>query len=179
MRTIERQVLSVVVGVLLFGQPAASEDRLNLAGTWKLVSFFTEDVQSKARNHIYGEHPQGALSITPGGRFFSFASADWRRFARAPSAQIEFRSIFYAGTYRLDGNRFIITTESAWNEGWEGADPFDISWSEGWVSREQVRFFRVETSRSENTQLRMETGPILNPNGTGNTIVGTMIWTRE
>ena len=50
-----------------------------LIGNWKLVSFYTEDTQTKQRTNTYGEHPTGAIGFTPGGRFFAFATADNRK----------------------------------------------------------------------------------------------------
>ena len=177
MRT-KQQVFGIILGILLFVQPAIGEDRVNLAGSWTLVSLFTEDVQTKARHHVYGEHPQGHLSITPGGRFYSFATADWRRFGTSPPQQIEFRSIFSSGKYRLDRGKFIFTTETVRNEGWEGADPVELSWSDEWVASEQLRFYSLAEDKSETTQLRMHAA-ITNPDGSANTLIGHLIWTRQ
>jgi Lipocalin-like domain len=179
MYSTRKTLISAAFGLLLLSAPAFAGDTLKLIGTWKLVAFFTEDVQTKARNHVYGEHPQGYLGITPQDRFFAFATADWRRFAQPPAEEIEFRSIFFSGKYRLQENKFIIQADTVWNEGWEGPDPFDMSWNEGWVGTEQMRFYQLENNGAESERLRMQTAPIPNPNGAGNTIVGTLIWERS
>jgi hypothetical protein len=41
----------------------------SLAGTWKLVSCFMEDVEIKERELAWSEHPNGYLVLTPGGRW--------------------------------------------------------------------------------------------------------------
>jgi hypothetical protein len=179
MQNTKRILIAAALGLLLVSPSASANDKLKLVGAWKLVSFFTEDVRTEVRNHIYGEHPQGYMAITPGGRFFSFATADWRKLARPPLEQIDFRSIFYSGRYRLEGNKFIILTDSVSNEGWEGSDPFDISWTEGWVGTEQVRFYRLDRNPSKSERLTMQTAAIPNPNGVDNMIIGTLIWERE
>jgi hypothetical protein len=48
-----------LLGFDLLGSAAAADDREKLLGNWKLVSFFTEDVDSKQRNDVYGERPNG------------------------------------------------------------------------------------------------------------------------
>lgn len=176
----ERTFAVAALGLFVLSTPtsAGAEDRLKFAGAWKLVSFFTEDVETKTRNNIYGEHPKGYLGVTVDGRFFAFASADWRKFAVPPSEQIQFRSIFYSGKYRVEGDKFVTTTDTVSQEGWEGTDPFDMSWNEGWLGGPQVRFYMIETDR-EHERLTLQTAPMRNPNGAGNMIVGTVIWQRE
>jgi hypothetical protein len=166
------------LGVLLTTSFAPADETRDLAGAWKLVAFFTEDVQTKAKSHVYGEHPDGFLAITPGGRFYSFATVDWHT-VPSRSNRVDARSIFYSGMYRLDGNKFILSTRVVSNEGWEGTDPFDMSWSEGWMGTEQVRFYKIGRDGSESERLSMETASIPNPNGAGNWIVGKLIWERK
>jgi hypothetical protein len=45
--------------LLLLWSPALADDREGLIGNWKLLSFYTEDAQTKDRNNVYGEHPKG------------------------------------------------------------------------------------------------------------------------
>ena len=45
------------------------ELRRQIVGTWKLVSVNYEDMASKARTPIYGEHPKGIQIATPHGRW--------------------------------------------------------------------------------------------------------------
>jgi len=57
------RVVSFVI-LLFFSSSAFADDAEKLLGNWKLVSFFTEDVQTKQRNNVYGEHPDGFVGFS-------------------------------------------------------------------------------------------------------------------
>lgn len=146
--------------LLLLWSPAMADDRDGLTGNWKLLSFYTEDAQSKERNNVYGEHPKGYAAITPEGRLFAVVTADGRKTPQSTEEQAAaFRSmIAYTGKYRVEGNKFITTVDAAWNEGWMGS--------------EQVRFWRLEGNT-----LIITTALMTNPNG--GMMTGTLVWERE
>jgi hypothetical protein len=54
--------------------------------------------------------------------------------------------------------------------------PFDAHWNEGRTMREEERIFHIENGPLDREVLWVETLPIANPNGAGNTIVGRTIW---
>jgi Lipocalin-like domain len=151
-----------LLGFDLLGSAAAADDREKLLGNWKLVSFFTEDVDSKQRNDVYGERPNGYIGFTPAGRFFAFATADGRKSPQNPEEQAAaFRyMIAYTGKFRLEGDKFITKV--------------DVAWNEGWVGTEQVRFWRVEEGK-----LHIISAPIPNPNVPGGKMIGILVWERE
>ncbi|HEY7298662.1 MAG TPA: lipocalin-like domain-containing protein [Xanthobacteraceae bacterium] len=164
-RAVERSVAVLMTQLYLLcflAIPAAAQDREKLLGNWKLVSFYTEDVQSKQRNDLYGAHPNGHIGFTPDGRFFALVAADGRKPPQTPDDQAAaFRSmIAYTGKYRLEGDKFITKVDVAWNEGWTGT--------------EQVRFWRVEAGK-----LYITTAPIPNPNVPGGMVIGTLVWEKE
>jgi hypothetical protein len=64
-----RVILLIIV--LVFNSSARADEKL--LGNWKLVSFFTEDVQTKQRNDVYGERPEGFIGFTPAGRSLPFS----------------------------------------------------------------------------------------------------------
>ena len=64
------------------------------------------------------------------------------------------------------------------SEGWVGAEPFDLTWTEGRTPKEETRSFRIETDGQERDILRIETAPMRNPTGAENTIIGRLIWMR-
>jgi hypothetical protein len=134
--------------LLLLWSPALADDREGLIGNWKLLSFYTEDAQTKDRNNVYGEHPKGYAAITPEGRLFAVVTADGRKTPQSTEEQAAaFKSmIAYTGKYRVEGNKFITTVDAAWNEGSMGS--------------EQVRFWKVEGNR-----LSITTALMTNPNG--------------
>jgi hypothetical protein len=112
--------------LLLLWSPALADDREGLIGNWKLLSFYTEDAQTKDRNNVYGEHPKGYAAITPEGRLFAVVTADGRKTPQSTEEQAAaFKSmIAYTGKYRVEGNKFITTVDAAWNEGWMGSEQF-------------------------------------------------------
>jgi hypothetical protein len=145
---------------IVLRSPAVADDRVGLTGNWKLLSFYTEDAETKRRNNLYGEHPKGYAALTPEGRLFAVVTADGRKTPQTTDEQAAaFKSIIaYTGKYRVEGNKFIATVDAAWNEGWMGT--------------EQVRFWRVEGNR-----LSITTAPMTSPNG--GMMIGTLVWERE
>jgi len=74
------RIVSLVVGALLIRCcPAIADDADKLLGTWKVVSAGVQDVQSKGKMPLYGDHPSGYLVPLPSGdRIFKIIS-DVRR----------------------------------------------------------------------------------------------------
>jgi hypothetical protein len=156
-------VPSVQLVTLFFvATSALADDRNGLTGNWKLVSFYTEDAQTKERINVYGERPKGYAAITPDGRLFAVVTAEGRKSPQTADEQAAaFRSmIAYTGKYRVEGHKFITTVDAAWNEGWIGS--------------EQVRFWQLEGNR-----LSITTALMTNPNQNGGMMVGTLVWERE
>jgi hypothetical protein len=154
------RVLSLIV--LLLTSSAWADDAEKLLGNWKLVSFFTEDVQTKQRVNTYGENPMGAIGFTLAGRYFAFLTADGRK---APQTQEEqaaaYRTmIAYTGKWRVEGDKFITKV--------------DVAWNPAWVGTEQARFWRVEGNK-----LFLTSAPIPNPNAAGSMVIATVVWERE
>jgi hypothetical protein len=150
--------------VLLFSSSALADDAEKaVLGNWKLVSFFTEDVQTKERKNIFGEHPDGFIGFTP-GRFFAIVNAEGRKAPQTPEEQAAaYRTVVaYTGNWRLEGEKFITKVDAAWNPGWMGTD--------------QVRFWRVEGNK-----LVITTAPTAIPNASGadRMMVGHLVWEKE
>jgi Lipocalin-like domain len=49
-----------------------------LVGTWKLVSCFMEDVETKEQKLVWGERPNGYIVLTSGGRWIVIQTAEGR-----------------------------------------------------------------------------------------------------
>lgn len=132
-----------------------------LVGTWKLTSRFMEDVQTRGRNTFWGEHPNGYLVLTPGGRWIVIQTAEERKEPRTDEDQAAaFRSLIaYSGKYHTEGPKIMINV--------------DIAWDESWRNTEQVRYYRIEGGR-----LYIETAPRLYPLG-DNLNRGVLVWTRD
>ncbi len=142
-----------------------ADDIEKLAGSWRMVSFFTEDVATKERNNLYGEHPNGFIGITRAGteaRFFGLVTPDGQQAAHSVEDQAAvYRAMLaYTGKLTLDGGKFIVNVDLAWNR--------------DWVGTEQVRFWRIDGNR-----LLITSAPFPNPNAKGSMVIGTLIWEKE
>jgi hypothetical protein len=155
--------VALFVLCLLVSSAALADDTEKLLGTWKLVSFFTEDVQTKQHNNIYGEHPEGRIGFTP-GRFFAVTTAEGRKAPQTPEEQAAaYRTLTaYTGKWRVDGEKFITKV--------------DVAWNPAWVGTEQIRFWRLEENR-----LVITSAPILfpNPNRPDRLVVAHLVWEKE
>lgn len=154
------RLLAIIVALLSFASLARANEAL--LGNWKLVSFYTEDTQTKQRTNTYGEHPTGAIGFTPAGRFFAFATADKRKAPQTAEEQAAaFKTmIAYTGRWRVDGDKFVTKV--------------DVAWNPALVGSEQVRFWKVVDGK-----LHITTAPLPNPNSAGGTLIGTLVWERE
>lgn len=152
--------LAIFLALFSFTSLARANDVL--IGNWKLVSFYTEDVQTKQRTNTYGERPSGAIGFTAGGRFFAFATADGRKAPQTSEDQAAaFKTVIaYTGKFKIEGDRFITKV--------------DVAWNPAWVGTEQVRFWKLQDGK-----LHITTAPLPNPNVSGGTMIGTLVWERE
>jgi len=64
---------------VLFAGSAHADDKTAIVGTWKLVSVVYEDVVSKERTPVLGEHPKGIQIATPEGRWLALVTAEGRQ----------------------------------------------------------------------------------------------------
>ena len=133
-----------------------------LVGTWKLVSCFMEDVETKEKKPIWGEHPNGYIVLTSGGRWIVIQAAEGRKAPQTDEDRAAaFRSMLaYSGKYRVDGNKIVINV--------------DISGDEAWNGTEQVRYYRLERD-----QLHIEAAPQPYANFGGKVMRGILIWARD
>jgi len=141
---------------------ASGADDNKLVGTWKLISCVMEDVETGERKHVWGEHPNGYLVLTPAGRWIVVQTAQGRKVPQTDEDRTAaFRSMLaYSGRYRTDGHKIVITVDVAWDEGWSGT--------------EQVRFYRLEGDK-----LHIEAAPQPYANFGGSVMRGILTWERE
>jgi hypothetical protein len=66
----------------------------------------------------------------------------------------------YTGKLRLEGERFIVDV--------------DVAWNKDWVGTQQLRFWRREGNK-----LLITSAPIPNLNVGGSAVVGTLVWEKE
>ncbi len=89
-----------------------------LVGTWKLVSCFMEDVETKEQKPSWGERPNGYIVLTLDGRWIVVQTAEGRKAPKTDEDRAAaFRSMLaYSGKYRTEGNEIIIKVDIAWDE---------------------------------------------------------------
>ncbi|HLN38212.1 MAG TPA: lipocalin-like domain-containing protein [Xanthobacteraceae bacterium] len=139
-----------------------AELKRQIIGTWALVSVVYEDVASKERTLVYGEHPRGIQIATPEGRWVALMTAEGRAIPKtdADRAQALKSMIAYTGRYRVENGQVITKVEVAWNEAWVGG--------------EQVRNIRFEGNR-----LYIESPPMPHPNINDKAVRVIVVWRRE
>jgi len=136
--------------------------RQQIVGTWSLVSVVYEDVATRERTPVYGEHPKGIQIATAGGRWLALMTAEGRAIPQtdADRAAALKSMIAYTGCYRIEGGKVITKVEAAWNEAWVGG--------------EQVRHIRFDGDR-----LYIESPPMPHPNINDKTVRVIVVWQRE
>jgi len=120
---------------LITAQAGFADERAKIQGVWKLVSYDVEVQATGQKEHLMGEHPTGYAIFTPEGRAMFVVTGEGRK----PAATVQERAellnsvVAYTGTYRLDGDKWVVRVDAASNP--------------EWVGTEQVRFFKVEGKR--------------------------------
>jgi len=139
-----------------------AELRRLIVGTWSLVSVVYEDVASRERTPIYGEHPKGIQIATSKGRWLALMTAEGRSIPQTDTdrAQALKSMIAYTGRYRVENGQVITKVEAAWNEAWVGG--------------EQVRNIGFAGDR-----LFIESPPMPHPNINDKTVRVIVVWQRE
>jgi hypothetical protein len=107
-----------------------------LHGTWKMVSWQTEDLASGHTSDALGPDPEGYITYTPDGRVMVLVlKAERKRpTALVPSNEEKialYDSMFaYAGTFTADAEKVV--------------HHIDMSWNEAWTGTAQIRFHKIE-----------------------------------
>lgn len=127
--------LVILVLFLMAVRPGFADERAKLPGTWKLVSFEREFQETGAKEPLLGKNPNGYIIFTPQGRFMVVITGE----GRMPPKTDQDRAILlnsmyaYTGMYRVEGDKFIVKVDVAWNPEWVGTD--------------QERTFKIEGNR--------------------------------
>lgn len=141
-------------------QPVFADETDKLFGTWKVLSAVVEDVQTKEKTPLYGEHPKGYLIFLPSGRMISLLVSEGRKVAQTDQERAyAFRSmVAYTGRFTVEGNKWTTKPDVAWNEGY---------------MMDQVRYFKFDRDR-----LIVETAPAMSPDF-GKVVRFSVVWQRE
>jgi hypothetical protein len=130
-----------------------------LIGTWKLLAVQIEFAEGGEPLPLFGPAPRGRLIVTGAGDFMTIITSEDRALQR-DSARLFDTMMGYAGKFRLDDNKIIISC--------------DLSWYPDWVGTEQVRFFELHCDKLS-IRSAMQTHPRY-PDRLG---YGVIDWTRE
>jgi len=166
MKTNSKRIVVWIGGMIalavLLDKPVFADDRDKVIGVWKLVSVVYEDVQTKERTPVLGQHPRGCQIATARGRWLALVTGEGRKVPQTDAERSDaLRSmIAYTGRFRVEGGKIITKVEAAWNE--------------AWVGTEQERFYRFEGDR-----LLLESPPQPHPNLLGKVVRIIVIWERE
>jgi len=115
--------------------PVFADDRAQVQGVWKLVSYEVEIQSTGQKEFPMGQKPTGYVIFTAEGRVFFVLTGDGRKPAKTDQDRAALLSslVAYTGTYRLEADKWITKVEVAWNP--------------EWIGTEQTRSFKVDGDR--------------------------------
>lgn len=135
-----------------------------IVGVWKVVSIETKEVASGRVTRPLGDQLTGTFVFTRGGRFSGMVfRADRAPPASANATEPERVALFnslvaYNGSYRIDGDKLVMTIESSHIQSWNGTN-------------------RVLTIDINGTRLTGRSAP-LKAASTGLEVVAENVWER-
>lgn len=97
-----------------------------LHGTWKMLSWATEDLVTGETTDALGADPEGYISYAPDGRVMVLVlRGDRKKPAALVPTEDEkiglYDSMFaYAGTYTVDHEKVMHHIDMSWNQSWTG-----------------------------------------------------------
>ena len=129
-----------VIFVLAASVPATARANEELYGTWRLLSFTRQVVDTGETANIFGKSPHGYITYGRDGRVFAIIvredrpkPADLAKITDAERAELFKTMLAYGGTFKAEGSRVVHNV--------------DISWNENWTGTAQVRNFRIDGNR--------------------------------
>ena len=125
----------VLMLLLNLNTPARAQNVDRLSGTWRIVSFVTENVDTGERRNNLGDRPQGFVVFTPERRFIVLVTPAGRASptSDAERAQAFINMVSYSGPYTIDGNELVVVV--------------DLAWQPSLVGTRLVRYFALEGER--------------------------------
>jgi len=149
-----------MTGALSFTERPANP----LVGSWRMVSWTEEEIDSKAVHHVFGANPVGMLTYGTDGHMSGFIADPRRKPSVNPKpndvegADLYRTMLAYTGTYSVNGNEVTHEIEFSWNQSWNGTN--------------QQRMFEVQGDK-----LVIWTKPTISPVN-GRKIIAKLVWKR-
>ena len=155
-----RSAWFVLVALLVLAGSAFADDRDKLFGTWKVLSAVVEDMQTREKTSLYGEHPKGYMVLLPSGRMMALLVSEGRKEPQTDKERAAaYRSmVAYTGAYSVQGDKWTTRPDVAWNEQY---------------MTDQVRYFRLDGDR-----LTVETAPAMSPDF-GKIVRFIVVWEKD
>ena len=150
------RLICALILILLIASPSLGQQ--SLVGTYKIIS---QDVQvNGTATQPLGKAPHGYLVLTP-TRFVAFYTGDNRKFGTsvADKAALLDTLVGWSGTYRVEGGKIVIAV--------------DVSWTEVWTGKDQVRHWTLSGNR-----LTLKSDPITFPRDPSKTSVVRQVWEK-
>jgi hypothetical protein len=100
-----------------------------VVGSWRLVSWVEEEIESKAVDAVFGDNPIGVITYTSDGRMSLFIANPKRKPGVGPkatdaeAADLYRTMIAYSGAYSIDGRRSPTKSKSRGTK--YGAEPIN------------------------------------------------------
>jgi hypothetical protein len=153
-------ICPAVIGMMVASASSWGAE-LNVAGTWKIVSFHTVQSANGTKYYPFGEHPKGYLIYTPEGRMMAVLVHEKRSAPKVDEDRIDLHKymVAYTGRYSVEGQKVVHHVDVSWNESFTGTD--------------QIRFVKLEGDT-----LTITTPPTKNPI-TGLEGSSVLVWVRE
>jgi hypothetical protein len=127
------KTLLLFLGLVLWTLPSHAADPKALIGVWQLISYQTEFQDGSPKRAMFGKHPTGYIIFTREGRLMTVIEAEGRKTPSTDPATLLKSLIAYSGKYRIEGDQWITSIDTAWNPAWDGTD--------------QVRSFQIVGNR--------------------------------
>jgi lipocalin-like protein len=131
-----RWPILITAGLLLAStQTGSANDRQQVIGFWKLVSYVVEIQATGQIEPVMGRHPTGYVNFSPEGRVMFILTGEGRKPAKTTEERADLLNtlVAYTGTYRIEGDRWITKV--------------DVAWNPEWVGTEQARNFKIDGDR--------------------------------
>jgi hypothetical protein len=107
----------------------------SVLGTWKLVSYVREVLDSNERFNQFGEDPAGYLGYAADGRMYAiFVRQD--RITPGDVVPTDEEGVKLLGTMVAYAGTFTLDTEKVVHH-------IDVSWNQAWTATDQVRYYQL------------------------------------
>ena len=129
------RLIGFVFVACIIAKASFAGDGDKIVGTWKLVSYEIEIQATGQRSPVMGEKPPGYATFTPEDRVFFVLTGEARKVAITDQGRAELLNtlIAYSGTYSVEGDKWTINV--------------DVAWNPEWVGTKQVRDFKLDGER--------------------------------